>query len=139
MRDEQPSREGSSGLIRFERISIVLIALFAAGFAYLFEGQPGVAANSQAVSLSQPQERGIKTEIIHVSDSNAPVYCPVSGGRAGGGSKKSFCDRLWRNEFLLNIIEGNEILSWTSKAIGKGASTLSTALQSVAGNCLSFL
>jgi hypothetical protein len=139
MRDEQYSREGNPRLIRFEKISIVLIALFAAGLAYLYEGQPGGVANSKPVSLSLPQERGVKMDLIRTSARKAPAYCPVSGEHAGGGSKKSFCDMLWRNESLLNFIEGNEILSWTSKALEKGASALRPAIQFVAGHCLSFL
>jgi hypothetical protein len=138
MRDEQPSREGNSRLIRFEKISIVLIALFATGLAYLYEGQQGAIANSQPVNMSLPPERGVKMNIIRASASKAPAYCPVSGELAGEGSKKSFCDRLWRNESLRALIEGNEILSWTSKAIGEGASTLRPAIQFVAGHCLSF-
>lgn len=139
MREEQPSREGNTGFIRIEKISIVLIAIFALGLAYLFEGQPGAIANSQTASLLLPSERDIKIDIIRASASKAPAYCPVSEGRAGEGSKKSFCDRVWRNEALLKIIEGNELLSWTSKAVEKGASALRPAIQYVAGHCLSFL
>lgn len=77
-------------------------------------------------------------DIIRASASKTPAYCPVSGGRAGGGSKKSFCDMLWRNETLLIFIVGNEVLSWGSKALEKSISAQRLAIQFVAGHCLSF-